>query len=82
MRGSDKEGCRWNCECERTHRRKRRRDLQLIPRLPCWPHEGRRDVGRHASHVLAPTRHRKRTKRVGERHDQAAMHRLAIRRLC
>ena len=62
----------------RTHRRKHRLDLQLISRLPCWLDEGRRDVGRHAGHELTLARHSKRTERVGQRHDQAAMHRLAI----
>lgn len=66
--GSDEEaGVRGTVNLsERTHRRKRRRDLELIPRLPCWLHEGRRDVGRYAGHVLTPTRHRERTERVGE----------------
>ena len=62
----------------RTHSSKRRLHFQLIPRLPRWLHEGRRDVGRHASHVLALARHHKRAERVGERHDQAAMHRLVM----
>lgn len=63
---------------ERTHRRKCRRHFQLISWRPCWLHEGCRDISRHASHVLALACHRKRAKRVGERHDQTAMYRLTI----